>query len=74
MDPGADLGKINGQYRSSWIVEPANGQIPFIKAGDTRGLNNLHRKKSMRTVTATTPKIAACRSGASGSAAAQARC
>jgi len=30
MDPGADLGKINGQYRSSWIVEPANGQIPFI--------------------------------------------
>jgi hypothetical protein len=32
MDPGADLGKINGQYRSSWIVEPANGQIPFINA------------------------------------------
>ncbi len=33
MDPGADLGKINGQYRSSWIVEPANGQIPFINSG-----------------------------------------
>ncbi|MEQ1919908.1 MAG: hypothetical protein ABL955_11975, partial [Elusimicrobiota bacterium] len=32
MDPGADLGKINGQYRSSWIVEPANGQIPYITA------------------------------------------
>jgi len=32
MDPGADLGKINGQYRSSWIVEPANGQIPYLKA------------------------------------------
>jgi len=32
MDPGADLGKINGQYRSSWIVEPANGQIPYINA------------------------------------------
>jgi len=31
MDPGADLGKINGEYRSSWIVEPANGQIPWIK-------------------------------------------
>ena len=29
MDPGADLGKINGQSRSSWIVEPANGQIPY---------------------------------------------
>ncbi len=32
MDPGADLGKINGQYRSSWIVEPANGLIPYLKA------------------------------------------
>jgi len=32
MDPGADLGKINGEYRSSWIVEPANGQIPWINA------------------------------------------
>ena len=31
MDPGADLGKINGKYRSSWIVEPADGQIPFLK-------------------------------------------
>ncbi|MBK8840560.1 MAG: hypothetical protein IPO30_18230 [Hyphomonadaceae bacterium] len=31
MDPGADLGKINGKYRSSWIVEPADGQIPYLK-------------------------------------------
>ncbi len=31
MDPGADLGKINGQYRSSWIIDPADGQIPFTK-------------------------------------------
>ncbi len=30
MDPGADLGKIDGKYRSSWIIEPANGQIPYI--------------------------------------------
>ncbi|MEQ1607907.1 MAG: hypothetical protein ABL956_02890 [Hyphomonadaceae bacterium] len=37
MDPGADLGKINGQYRSSWIVEPANGQIPYIKSPTGRG-------------------------------------
>ena len=29
MDPGADLGKIDGKYRSSWVVEPANGQIPY---------------------------------------------
>ncbi len=31
MDPGADLGKIDGKYRSSWIVEPADGKIPYIK-------------------------------------------
>ncbi|MEQ1608718.1 MAG: hypothetical protein ABL956_07105 [Hyphomonadaceae bacterium] len=40
MDPGADLGKINGQYRSSWIVEPANGQIPYVNAPKGRA-NNL---------------------------------
>jgi len=39
MDPGADLGKIDGKYRSSWIVEPANGQIPYIKGPSiVRGL------------------------------------
>ena len=37
MDPGADFGRINGQYRSSWIVEPANGQIPYTKAPTGRG-------------------------------------
>jgi hypothetical protein len=40
MDPGADLGKVNGQYRSSWIVEPANGQIPFINV-TTAAISNL---------------------------------
>ncbi len=41
MDPGADLGKINGQYRSSWIVEPADGQIPFINAPGGAGMRIL---------------------------------
>jgi len=41
MDPGADLGKINGEYRSSWIVEPANGQIPFKNGNaNVRGLSS----------------------------------
>jgi len=42
MDPGADLGKINGQYRSSWIVEPANGLIPYLdpNASGRRGLSS----------------------------------
>jgi hypothetical protein len=29
IDPGTMLGKVRGEYRTSWIVEPANGQIPF---------------------------------------------
>ncbi len=28
-----NLARINGQMRSSWIVEPANGLIPFTEAG-----------------------------------------
>lgn len=43
MEPGADLGMINGQYRSSWIVEPADGRIPYINAaagGGRGGLSN----------------------------------
>lgn len=43
MEPGADLGMINGQYRSSWIVEPADGRIPYISAaaaGGRGGLSN----------------------------------
>lgn len=31
-DPGSKVAQINGEYRSSWIVEPANGRIPY-KAG-----------------------------------------
>ena len=40
MDPGADLGKIDGKYRSSWIVEPANGQVPLINPPRT-GISGL---------------------------------
>lgn len=33
MDPGATYAKIKGEYRSSWIVDPANGQLPYSEAG-----------------------------------------
>ncbi|MFK7862835.1 MAG: hypothetical protein AB8B95_01270 [Pseudohongiellaceae bacterium] len=33
-DVGTDILKIDGQYRSSILVEPANGQIPYL--GDPR--------------------------------------
>ena len=32
-DPGVSMGRIKGQVRTSWIVEPANGQLPYSAAG-----------------------------------------
>ncbi|MDD9960049.1 MAG: hypothetical protein OXU66_14100 [Gammaproteobacteria bacterium] len=31
IDPGTRLAQIDGQYRTSWIVEPENGQIPYTQ-------------------------------------------
>ncbi len=36
IDPGTRLADVKGQLRTSWIVEPANGHIPY-KAGVTTG-------------------------------------
>jgi hypothetical protein len=33
LEMDLNLARINGQMRSSWIVEPANGLIPFTEAG-----------------------------------------
>ena len=33
IDPGKKVGKVNGQYRSSWIVDPPNGKVPYTPAG-----------------------------------------
>jgi hypothetical protein len=33
IDPGQSLANVQGQYRTSWIVEPANGQMPLSDAG-----------------------------------------
>ncbi len=33
IDPGSEYARVNGEYRSSWITSPANGQIPFNRAG-----------------------------------------
>jgi len=33
VDPGNFLASVNGEYRTSWIVEPANGQMPLSDAG-----------------------------------------
>ena len=33
IDPGTRVGSIQGEYRSSWIVEPADGKLPYSPAG-----------------------------------------
>src|SRR3954464_15082454 len=33
VDPGSTLGRINGEVRTSWIVEPADGQLPYSPEG-----------------------------------------
>ena len=33
IDPGKTLASVKGEYRTSWIVEPANGQLPLSDQG-----------------------------------------
>jgi hypothetical protein len=33
VDPGATLGMVKGEYRSSWIIDPANGRMPLSPQG-----------------------------------------
>ena len=33
IDPGTQVGKVNGEYRSSWIVDPPNGKVPYSRDG-----------------------------------------
>ena len=33
LDPGNTMGLVKGQYRTSWIVDPADGQLPFTPEG-----------------------------------------
>ncbi|HEY7797748.1 MAG TPA: hypothetical protein VIA80_03215 [Hyphomonadaceae bacterium] len=33
LDPGSTLGKVKGTYRSSWIIDPPDGKIPFSAQG-----------------------------------------
>ena len=33
LDPGRKLGRVKGEVRTSWIVDPADGQLPLTDAG-----------------------------------------
>lgn len=44
IDPGTRFGNIKGEYRTSWIVEPADGRIPYSEQG--RALKAALRQKN----------------------------
>ncbi|MEZ5488689.1 MAG: hypothetical protein R3F50_00020 [Gammaproteobacteria bacterium] len=44
IDPGTQFGVINGTVRTSWIVEPADGRIPYSEEG--RALRAALREKN----------------------------
>ena len=53
IDPGSEYAKVNGEYRSSWIVT-GNGQVPYTAEGRAaRGA----RMAAVRTVNNTGPEI-----------------
>jgi hypothetical protein len=33
IDPGMSFGRVRGEFRTSWIVHPADGRIPYTDAG-----------------------------------------
>jgi len=54
IDPGSEYAKVNGEYRSSWIVSPASGQVPYTAEGrNARGA----RMAAVRKVNNTGPEI-----------------
>lgn len=36
IDPGTKFGTIDGEHRTSWIVDPVDGRIPYNEAGRAR--------------------------------------
>lgn len=38
IDPGSTYGKVKGEYRSSWIISPENGQVPYSAEGRKKRL------------------------------------
>jgi hypothetical protein len=50
LDPGNTYGEVKGEFRTSWIVDPADGQLPMTKEGQA-----LVAKARTRTRLAETP-------------------
>ncbi len=46
LDPGMTLAKVNGQYRTSWIVSPANGQLPTTPLAQSLARRSFARQRN----------------------------
>jgi len=46
LDPGMTLAKVNGTYRTSWIVNPANGQLPTKPAAEALARRSFARQRN----------------------------
>jgi hypothetical protein len=42
IDPGLSVGRVQGQFRSSWIVLPDNGRIPYSESGRAHAARMRH--------------------------------
>ena len=45
-DPGVSLGRINGQVRTSWIVDPADGRLPYSTEGHSAYIEALRKARN----------------------------
>jgi hypothetical protein len=45
-DPGVSLGRVGGQVRTSWIVDPADGRLPYTAAGHTAYIETLRKARN----------------------------
>ncbi|WP_233355716.1 hypothetical protein [Henriciella litoralis] len=45
MDFGSALAKVRGEYRSTWIVEPADGKLPYTEAGRKMAEDRLNEQR-----------------------------
>jgi hypothetical protein len=45
-DPGVSLGRIDGQVRTSWIVDPADGRLPYSPAGHQAYIDALRKARN----------------------------
>ncbi|HEX3363934.1 hypothetical protein [Phenylobacterium sp.] len=45
-DPGVSLGRIGGQVRTSWIVDPVDGQLPYSTTGKAAYIEALRKARN----------------------------